>query len=350
LHDEADEKHFDEIVVEFGNENWNSLFRPAGIMNAEKLLQASERAFRLMQEGSEGDNRIVPVNGLQFGNLAIFNQKSAKHLNTKLFAVAPYYAYSLPETTEPMQTLPALFPDDRKLFRELQEATAATHTEPAIYEMNAHTLEPGPPPEEVSRIVSSSAAGTALLFRSLTAMEYGYHRQCMYSLAGFDTYRKDQKLVRLFGLTRDLSGAGRFRPTGLAMAIANRAIGGELHKMKSSAAGDGEEKVEVLAFLDRGEWKFVAASKSAEELQITLTFPGGGGSLPTTLLSMQGESPLSNNELHEDVVIRSGPLRVQGRIVQFQLKPYGTVAGVSFQDSQFESLLKENGPSSPLPH
>ncbi len=45
LRAKADEYGFREVVVEFGNENWNELFRPAGILSAATLTEAAGRAF-----------------------------------------------------------------------------------------------------------------------------------------------------------------------------------------------------------------------------------------------------------------------------------------------------------------
>jgi len=41
---------FREIVVEFGNENWNTIFRAAGIANPVVVAQAANRAFSLLKK------------------------------------------------------------------------------------------------------------------------------------------------------------------------------------------------------------------------------------------------------------------------------------------------------------
>jgi hypothetical protein len=45
-------RRFDRIAVEFGNENWNGIFRPAAIPNPETYGGVADRAFRLIREGA----------------------------------------------------------------------------------------------------------------------------------------------------------------------------------------------------------------------------------------------------------------------------------------------------------
>src|SRR5581483_481762 len=43
---------FSEIVIEFGNENWNSIFSAAGIADTQKHAEAADRAFSKLREGA----------------------------------------------------------------------------------------------------------------------------------------------------------------------------------------------------------------------------------------------------------------------------------------------------------
>ncbi len=321
---------FREIVVEFGNENWNAIFRPAGIMDAQKMAEAGQRGFRLLKAASGGDRRILPALGAQFVNPSPIRHAAPSAPDARLIAVAPYYAQSLKQPGVTNELLPQLFPDDAAAFQQYAELAAQSGKETAIYEMNAHSLRGDAATEEVSRLVSSAAAGSAILYRSLMAMESGIRRQCLYSLSGFDTLRQDGKLVRLFGLSRDLAAPGHLRPTGLAMAMANQLVAGDSYKVTPlDPKAPQRPPVRIVAFRGGGRWGVVAASASPEKLQITIEFPPGTAAVPTVLVQMTSASPWSGNESGNEVVLRRSPLHAASDSISFQLPPYGSGAAYS---------------------
>ena len=81
--------NFNEIVVEFGDENWNSDFRPAGVENPVPMGQLSDRAFRTIRQAA---GSTVPlhfeVNG-QFVNPWIGQQAIANAPNADAVDVGP---------------------------------------------------------------------------------------------------------------------------------------------------------------------------------------------------------------------------------------------------------------------
>jgi hypothetical protein len=331
LHSALARYGFREIIVEFGNENWNSLFRPAGIMDAHKMAEAAQRGFRLLKAASGDDPRILPAVGGQFVNAEPIRKAILSAPDAKIVAMAPYYATSVKQTATLKDGIPQLFAVNGRALDQFSKIAAQDSKDGAIYEMNAHSLEGDAGAEDVSQLVGSAAAGSAILYHSLIAMEYGIMRQCLYSLAGFDTFRKDGKLIRLFGLARDLATTGRLRPTGLAMALANKAIAGDMYKvtMTEPKSASGAPPVAIAAFRSNGRWSLVAASASPKELQVAVEFPPGSGELPTTLLQLASASPLSTNESATEVSLQHLPIGVEVGRVRFRLAPYGSAAAYS---------------------
>jgi len=254
---------FREILVEFGNENWNPLFRPAGIQQPAALSAVAARAFTALAEGAGNDFRIRPVLGGNVVNSGQIEELAAVASANTVLAVAPYWAYELrtPADFFPAEPVPVL--GNRNGGREM-----------AIYEMNAHSLGGQVPPAEADRLLESAAAGSGLLWNVIGALQAGVRRICVYTLAGFDTHGNNpETLVRLFGITRDLSAANQFRPNGLALVELNNAIAGDLHPVESSSAA-----VRLAAFHTARTWTLVAVSRSsrAESVRIHLPTMEGG--------------------------------------------------------------------------
>jgi len=331
LHQAAKQYGFREIVVEFGNENWNAIFRPAGIMSAGAMAEAAQRGFRLLNSAAAGGPRLLPVLGGQFVNPDALQQAAPAASQASLLAIAPYYAFALPAAARVEDNIPLLFPDDRQLLGRWSRLSQDSRKQLAVYEVNAHSTSGDALPEDVSRLVASRAAGTALLYRALAAAAAGAWRQCLYSFAGFDTFRGDHQLVRLFGITRDLSTVGRLRPTGLAMRLANLALRGDAYRVIADPAANGSGEIGVAVFQANGRWSLLAASASRKEIEISVQLPPAGVP-PNTLVSIEGASPLANNEITEQVRLQSRPLAPEGTSVRFRLAPYGASAAI-FQDA-----------------
>lgn len=314
---------FSEIVVEFGNENWNQLFRPAGIPDPAAMASVAGRAFELMRSESGGAPLSFATGGW-YGNDTYLKQASSGLPPGAIQAVAPYYAPSLPGGMTPLSLLPQLFPDDRAAFARLARQAEPSGSEPAIYEMNAHSLGGDASPGDVNAVVTSAAAGTALVYRALHALEAGFTRQCMFSLAGFDTFRwTDGQPVKLFGLTRDLAAARSFRPTGLALALANEAMAGEYHRVVLSG-GAPPDGISAAAFRDGVRWSIVVASALPGEAQFTIQFPRGGR-LPGLVKTMTAPNPLANNEDGPSVSVAESRAISQRGALSIRVPAYGLV-------------------------
>ena len=278
LRAKAEEYGFREIAVEFGNENWNELFRPAGILSASRLTEAAGRAFTSLLEGAGNDPRIRPVLGGSFSNLSQQETLWEHTPPSTILAFAPYWAYD-PEQPR------AFFPEDHT--RRLR--TLSNRHETAIYEMNAHSLSGSAPAETVNQILAAPATAAALAWNTIGALEAGVERICIYSLAGFDTLGEgNNRFINLFGLTRDLAAANRLRPEGEALALLNRAINGNYHPVETTSPG-----LRAAAFAAEDGWRVLLVSRSASPQRVRLIFPNNltpNNPTMTPLLRQRGRS------------------------------------------------------------
>lgn len=296
---------FSEIVVEFGNENWNPLFRPAGIPNPTAAQAAASRGFRFLRSGAHDDPRLVALLG---GDYYDVRQLRAIADPGRLTGVAPYWAFDPQPGSGPGQ----LFSD----AGDLDEAVAAA-ANPAIYEMNASSLGGSDALERVNELVTSRAAGGAMAWHALRAMNAGVTKQCVYSLAGFDAFGDGRRLVRLFGIMRDLASGSAQRPTAMALALLNRAIQGEAYAVNTPSAD-----YQAMAFRSGGRWSAAICSRSAHTEKVRIRFPAGE---PFAGKAVVLDSPqvLSNNENETQVYERETPLWRTGGCVEFEIPAYG---------------------------
>lgn len=266
---------FPEIVVEFGDENWNQLFRPAGILSPRTLAGVANRASQLFRTGTASDSRIhflVGANAQDPSFAQTFSALADPSIET---AIAPYYLYSAPAGATKNQLLPALFRD----------GLGPPAPGRSIYELNASTLGGNADPAVVNALLTSPEAGAALAWHALAWLEAGVSRQCIYTLAGFDTYGANGQLVQLFGITRDLAATSQLRETGKALYLLNRVLAGELHFV---TANGSNPNVKALAFRNAGQWSLALVSFSPAAADLAIDFPAASGSLPTQLSSLDG--------------------------------------------------------------
>jgi hypothetical protein len=250
---------FRELLVEFGNENWNAIFRPAGISDPQTLSFVASRAFAALAEGTAADPRIRPVVGGQFYNPGQVETLRQTIPQKSILAVAPYWAFELDTTAD-------LFPDSlTPVLRQMKDRHPT-----AIYEMNAHSLGGNLSLADRNHVLESNDTGAAMIWNTLGALSAGVRQICVYSFAGFDT-PADQpgQLVRLFGITRDLAQANQFRPAGKALVELNDVASGDLYASRSSSS-----KIRLVAIRNKIGWTIVAASRSSQPETVLVHLPG----------------------------------------------------------------------------
>lgn len=303
-------ERFDDVILEFGNEQWNPLFRPAGIPNHVTHAAAASRAFRLIEQAAGRRISFRTVVNAQYANPTTA-QETAALASADGTALAPYFLNDLPGGMPP----PDAF---RLLFQRPDGGWPVTPgKELLVYEVNLHTTGGSAPPSERTAVTAGSVSAPGLAFQILEGVKAGTVRQCVYTLAGFDNRLQDGSFVPLWGITRDLSGRDRFRPTGLAVQLLNQALRGEA----LAVTGEGEG-IHLYAFREGQSYRLAVVSQRDVPARVVVEFPRGER-LPSRLMGLSADYPGATNEMETHVRITQGDVKVQGRLAEFDLPEYG---------------------------
>ncbi len=325
--------HFKEMLVEFGNENWNPVFRPAGIPDYKAHGEAATRAFQQLMMGAKNNPAIRTIVNGQYVNPWLSLKFLDGVANAQALAVAPYFLFKLDETDN---LLTALFEQD-DFYTETMDASLKRGKELMIYEVNLHTTSGNASSATRELATTSSAAGAALAKRLMTALNVGVKRQCLYTLAQYDafiepsrdaTIHNKRELVKLWGVVRDLGDAQRFRPTGLVMAMLNRVLPADIHKVNSLDANIDKD-ITLTAFHNTKGWALAAVSAKAYQQEITIHFPGKQHPEKQQLwriLRLASPSPTASNDNDdEDVRIEEEQIVSQNDTISITIPAYGFV-------------------------
>jgi hypothetical protein len=331
----------EEIVVEFGNENWNAIFRPAGIMNPLTHAEAADRAFRLLKTGAAGFKGLSLVVNAQFVNPDNVMRIARASREASKVAVAPYFLYSLPATT-PALAVAAAFADDDKLIRLDAEQAQKHGKQLTVYEVNFHTTEGDAGAALRNSAVADAHSGAALARRLLQTLQAGVREQMVYTLAAFDSKASGERgLVRLWGIARDLA-PGQLRPTGLALQLLNEAVGGDAHV--AQCAGGACKPMTAVFFQQDGISRLAVASASVATTTIRTSLPCARR---VTLRLLDGSVSGANNEAGVQVALRSATASCGGSGWQFDLPAY-SVAVLAQQPASSTVLAQQPASSTVL--
>lgn len=321
LAERASSRVFPEVVVEFGNENWNPLSRAAGIPDPVAHGRAATRAFeRLRGAAGPGVPLRTAVNG-QFANPAAALRFGRAVPGADLLAVAPYFLFSLPAGHTPEQRLGLLFPDAAAAFGALADGLRGGRQRMAVYEVNLHATGGNAGAAERDATVASAAAGTALARRILDAQAAGAGPIAAYELAGYDMWTDDRAgFVKLWGMIRDLGATRRWRPTGLAVSLLNRAFDGDRHATSLPT----DAPVTAAAYRGTHGWSAVVLSSDLQPTSVEIRFPADlPAPLPVRQLTLAAADPWTTNEEQENVRVVEAPITASGRVVRVSLPPVG---------------------------
>lgn len=316
---------FEEIVVEFGNENWNQLFRPAGIPDPRAHGEAAERAFQKLREGAGPQTPLrLVVNG-QHANPEFAMRFARAVPSADLLALAPYFQPALWAGIPQAQSFDGLFAGDEGKLAESANGIRALGKELGVYEVNLHTTEGNASAVERDPVTAGAIAGSALAKVILDGLALGARRQCVYTLAGYDGWLNDRSdFVKLFGITRDLSTTERLRPTGLAIAMLNQAIAGDLMKSANADKSGDAQDVSIYPFRSGAGWSVAVVSSASVERSVSIGFPPGRASaVPQRLLRLDAPASGATNENANDVRIGSSTISPVGATISFRLPAYG---------------------------
>lgn len=287
--------HLDQVVVEFGNENWNPLFSSAGLVNAATHREAAQRAMAALRVGfgsqQPGGPELVTMVNARLGDgesLSAFGPLPA----VDRVSVAPYFSYQFDSDTPLAQQLAQAFsPDQDAQLTTMASQATALNTRLSAYELNLHTTEGSASTVMRNALVAGAASGPALARRLLAGSLAGVGEQAVYALAGFDAFTANGELVRLFGITRDLATAGRLRPTGVALAMLNSVAGGTVYT--ANCQGPACSGLTAAAFAaDPARWAVVNGHDGPR----TLRLRGACAGTAPQLQLLDGSDPWLNNE------------------------------------------------------
>jgi len=311
---------FREIVVEFGRERGDVRRTPADVSNAGLDAVLADSAFELVRKGFGASSPLVTALSGPFSDAAGALAVAASTPHADALAVNSCFLRSLAARALASARLARLFPDDRSTFSELAAGLRTQTKDLAISEVDLHTTGGKASASGRDATTAGAAAAAALAQRILEAQAAGARRQCAPALTGDDTPTGDRSGVApLWGLIRDLGPTQRFRPTGLAVAMLNRAIAGDLHQ---AALTPDTGDITFAAYRSSGGWSMTIVSARETPLAVDVIFPSTPTApLPTRLLRLDAPSPWATNEDSEQVRIVEEPVRSDGSQISFRLPP-----------------------------
>lgn len=306
-----------EVILEFGNENWNAMFRPAGMVNATTHAAAADRAFRLVKQGAAGFDGLLTMVNAQYVNTGNVAQIARLSQEASRVAVAPYFLFSLPAGTLE-QSVAAAFAEDDSLLRNDSAQASNFNKRLSVYEVNFHTTEGTVELAVRNATVSGAHAGAALARRLLLALLAGVREQAVYSLAGFDAQASNGRgLVKMWGITRDLA-PGTLRPTGLALQLLNEAVSGDAYGVQCTGNGAACRDITALVFRQPGQVRLAVVSAATGSSTIRPALPCKRGARGRLRL-LDGSASESNNETATQVAVRQSEVSCGADGWQFNL-------------------------------
>lgn len=329
---------FDDIILEFGNENWNWIFRSLGIPIPEAHGPVADRAFeRITAAAGENVNIRRFING-QFYNpwLALAFADTAHQYDT--LAVAPYYLMEMNDTMTDDEIIQLMFESNHLIYKQINEGLEPLEKNLAVYEVNMSTLGGTASVDRRNPFIAGAIGGTALAKQLIDGMFNKASPQSVFCLAGFDTSVYNVPgFIKLWGITRDVSTTKRVRPTGLATTLLNQVIAGSLHEIHPTASLSGTtgepeslppaaKNLTLAAFRTVYHWGAVAINANASEQAIEIEFPNDFRSVPTLASKLTYNSYFDTNEDNELVTITTEPVPSPvDRTVRYTIPPYGIV-------------------------
>lgn len=324
LSQHANKDQFSEVILEFGNENWNWFFRSQGIPLAASHGPVAERAFHLIAS-TAGSN--VPlrkaING-QFANPGLTEEFLEGTPNAEIMGVAPYFFDQMEQGMTEQDAFKQMFAVNSDNYQKINDFVNKKEKKLAVYEINLHTTTGNAPTNEREKYIPSAAAGSALAKHLLVALENKASPVCVFCFAQISTKVEEAPNkgdISLWGICRDVSTTKRFRPTGLAMQMLNEVIAGSVHQTKV----EGDNPITATAFRTADQWSAAIVSAHPEKTSVSMQFPADERQLPKKGKVLDARSPLDNNEKEELVKIGSIDLLTNERTVTVQVPPYGFV-------------------------
>jgi hypothetical protein len=318
---------FSEVILEFGNENWNWLRRPAAIPYDKQHGTLANRLFNIVEKAAgQSVHLLTLINGQYTAPWQSIDFLDSAE-NADGLALAPYILPSLTRATPDLQTLNSLYTQDMSSFYETSSEVNARNKRLALYEINLGTLQGNAGVYERNRLITSAASGSALAKHLLNYLTAGVNPLMVFNLAQYDTPAWEvEGYVNLWGIVRDFGPPLRLRPTGLAVKMLNHVIQGGLYQLKPEDKDSPlKNKITLAAFRGETAWSLAAVSENDRPTTIRIEFPSDGHKLPESFYSLQFHSPFDNNEEAENVTISKQPVFVENSGVTLTIPAWGLV-------------------------
>ncbi len=237
---------FDKIYIEIGNEAWNqaSAFRFGG------YSVKGEYWNDLFAAGKASPYYTDKIRFQAAGQAVYVGRNVNIARQTPLadgFAVAPYIIHDMSKEQ-------AKLPDDQLFLwafgypwyqghygymaENFAKVTKQFGKELALYEVNHHITGGDAPAEPRNRIVTSVGGALNVINWMLMMLERQHVRvQNFFTLAQFGYRMRGGETVRLWGAVISMKrGEERYRPTFLALMLANKVLFGDLVRVRKSGA------------------------------------------------------------------------------------------------------------------
>ncbi|OUD16254.1 hypothetical protein [Thioflexithrix psekupsensis] len=341
---------FKTIHLEYGNEMWGSNegkdpFIGASLRGGQRLGEVAHDRFNKLKASpyfqANKFNLIIGGQSQFTGRQSEIESNSQAHNS---IAIAPYFGILNQYATDEERYYP-LFAramadiqaggrvyDSQIKMNQVNPATSL-----AIYEINFHTISGDAPLDIRNDFVTGLNGGLALPLYMLNYQKYlGITTQTAFQTLQYSFKMSNGDYVHLWGLLRDLEATGRKRPTGLGLALANRAIGGQLlvtkhseHQPTWKQAAFNDIKTEIdlplihsFAFRDGDSYRLMLFNLHLYQAQtIELHLPTAVKN-QATLHTLSAPSIHDDNESVESVQLSTQALNQFASHYQMTLAPH----------------------------
>lgn len=327
---------FSNVILEFGQENWNWTNRPTGIPYPKIHGILADRAFEFILLGAKTPSHFTKTVNGQYLDPALSMEYLENTSMADALTLAPYFFSTLDAETPYQKTLQNLFQNNSENLALAVQASNKLDKKLSIYGMNLNTLEGNAAGDQRNEFISGAVSGTALAKHILEAIKNGANPIMVSNLAQLETETWDSKdKVKLWGIVRRFSPELILRPTGLAVMMLNRICGGDGYSVEEETS-----PLTVLAFTPEQQWTAAIASGSESPVSAELVFPDDNKPLPERMLILDFQSPFAANEENEMVKLNTDSVKINNRTVSFTVPPYGFV--VLGSQKQTEVLSHQN--------
>jgi hypothetical protein len=324
LAEHANKNIFPEVIIEFGNESWNWLFRSYELPYPDLYGPVVDKLSQSITETAGTNINLVKVVNGQEANPSITLEFLKDSHAADILAIADYFFTTLDINTPENEVLKTLFSQDLTLIKQEAQGAADLDKGFAIYEINFGTVEGNAPALLRDSYVASALGGAALAKRLMECMFVKAQPQMVFNFTQYD-YRLKTDYVKIWGITRDFLPTKRFRPTGLAVSMLNSVMGGSLHHIQSAK---GKESIianlTMAAFKNGKQWNAAVVNANPNPQTIQIEFPEDDSFLPNTFHVLNANSPFDTNEDAELVkIVHEAVKTVEGRQVKFTVPAWG---------------------------